>query len=150
VQRDLNRARTWYERAGISGNTRAMHNLAVLFAEGIDGKPDFASAQRWFRDAAEAGLRDSQFNLGVILARGLGARPDLVQSYKWFALAAAQGDEEAGKKRDEVATRLSPEDLAAAKALVDNWHPRRVDPEANDIPVSILSQGDAKDTNRKG
>jgi localization factor PodJL len=147
--RDLNRARSWYERASIGGNTRAMHNLAVLFAEGIDGKPDFASAQRWFQDAAEAGLRDSQFNLGVIMARGLGTSPDLSQSYKWFALAAAQGDEEAAKKRDEVASRLSPEDLAAAKALVESWQPRRTDPAANDIPVTAVSQAGATEPRPK-
>jgi localization factor PodJL len=150
VPRDPALARTWYERAGISGNTRAMHNLAVLFAEGIDGKPDFASAQRWFQDAAEGGLRDSQFNLGVIMARGLGIRADLAQSYKWFALAAGQGDAEAGKKRDEVAAQLSAKDLAAAKALVEGWHPRPADPAANDIPVPALSQGDVRGTNRKG
>ena len=31
---------------------------------------------------------------------------NLAESYKWFALAAAQGDNEAAKKRDEVAARL--------------------------------------------
>ena len=30
--------------ASQSGNAKAMHNLAVLYAEGIDGKPDYATA----------------------------------------------------------------------------------------------------------
>ena len=29
-----------------------MHNLAVLYAEGIDGKPDYRTAAQWFRKAA--------------------------------------------------------------------------------------------------
>jgi localization factor PodJL len=150
VTRDLAVARTWYERAGISGNARAMHNLAVLFAEGIDGKPDFAAAQRWFHDAAEAGLRDSQFNLGVLLARGLGTAQDLPQSYKWFALAAAQGDEEAAKKRDEVTSRLSPADLSSAKALLEHWRPRSLDPVANEVPVPAQGWSAMKVPTRRG
>lgn len=133
VPRDLALARNWYQQAAGRGNARAMHNLAVLFAEGIDGKPDFPAAQRWFQEAAEHGLRDSQFNLGVLLARGLGIRQDLVQSYKWFALAAAQGDEEGGRKRDEIAGRLPAADLPAAKRLVESWRARPLDPAANEV-----------------
>ena len=44
-----------------------MHNLAVLYAEGIDGKPDYKTAAQWFRKAAECGIADSQYNLGILL-----------------------------------------------------------------------------------
>ena len=134
VARDSALARTWYERAAEGGNARAMHNLGVLLAEGVNGKPDYAAAQRWFLAAAEHGVKDSQYNLGVLLARGLGVGQDLAQSYKWFALAADQGDQEALRKRDEVAARLPPADLAAAKAAVAKWTPRAGDPSANEIP----------------
>ena len=80
-----------------------MHNLAVLYAEGIDGKPDYATAVQWFRKAAQHGIADSQYNLGVLCARGLGTEKNPAESYKWFALAAAKGDRESAKKRDEVA-----------------------------------------------
>jgi localization factor PodJL len=151
VPRDPALARIWYERAASAGNTRAMHNLAVLYAEGADGKPDYAAAARWFLEAAEHGVRDSQFNLGVLLARGLGARQDLAQSYKWFALAAAEGDEDAAKKRDEVAVRLAGSDLAAAKALVAGWRPRAVNPGANEIapPAQGWSAAPARTTSHR-
>ncbi len=87
-----------------------MHNLAVLYAEGIDGKPDYGTAAQWFRKAAQRGIADSQYNLGVLCARGLGTEKNLAESYKWFALAAAQGDREAAKKRDEVAAHLDADD----------------------------------------
>jgi len=93
-----------------------MHNLAVLFAEGNDGKPDYAAASEWFRKAADFGVRDSQYNLAILYARGLGVGQSMTQSYMWFAIAAAQGDQDAAKKRDEVATRLDSKDLSAAKA----------------------------------
>jgi localization factor PodJL len=133
--RDVGLARMWYERAAEKGNAKAMHNLAVLYAEGATGKPDYPMAGEWFRKAAEHGVRDSQFNLAILLARGLGAAQDLGQSYTWFAIAAAQGDEEAGKKRDEVSLQLPPTELAAAKAAVERWKAKPLEPAANEVPL---------------
>ena len=53
-----------------------MHNLAVLYAEGIDGKPDYKVAAQWFRKAAGYGVADSQYNLAILYARGIGIRPE--------------------------------------------------------------------------
>src|SRR3712207_652978 len=113
-----------------------MHNLAVLLAEGgPDGKPDYAAAAEQFRKAAEHGIKDSQFNLAVLLARGLGVSQNLGRSYTWFAVVAAQGDDDAAKKRDEVGSRLSAADLAAAKAAAETFRPAPVPREANEIAL---------------
>jgi len=98
-----------------------MHNLAVLYAEGFDGKPDYPTAAKWFRKAAEHGISDSQYNLGILYARGIGVEQNLAESYKWFALAALQGDQDSGKKRDEVAGRLDAQSLVAARLAVQTW-----------------------------
>ncbi len=121
MKKDLAQARRLYLAAATKGNSKAMHNLAVLYAEGIDGKPDYATAVQWFRKAAQHGIADSQYNLGVLCARGLGTDQDYAEAYKWFALAAAQGDKEAAKKRDEIAARLDPAALAAAQQAVKNF-----------------------------
>jgi localization factor PodJL len=133
VAHDTAVALDWYQRAATAGNIRAMHNLAVLVAEGTDGKPDYDDAAIWFRKAAEFGVGDSQYNLAILYARGLGVQKDLQQSYIWFALAAAQGDEDAGKKRDEVATHLDPKQLADAKAIIDGFTPRKALASANNV-----------------
>jgi localization factor PodJL len=57
------------------------------------------------------------------------------QSYTWFAVAAAQGDEDAAKKRDEIAARLAPADLAAAKAGVERFKPATPDRAMNEVAV---------------
>ncbi|MCJ2051390.1 hypothetical protein [Methylobacterium sp. J-070] len=136
VVRDLDKAKLWYGRAAEQGHARSMHNLAVLHAENpaANGKPDYATAASWFRQGAEFGVRDSQYNLGVLYARGLGLTQDLVQSYAWFAAAAAQGDDDAAKKRDDVANKLSPTDLANAKSLANSFRPRKIDAAVNDPP----------------
>jgi localization factor PodJL len=110
-----------------------MHNLAVLIAEGVGGKPDYATAIAWFRRAAQHGVRDSQFNLAVLLARGLGGGQDLSGSYTWFSIVAAQGDEDAAKKRDEVGARLGAAELAAAKLAAERWRPESPDKFANEV-----------------
>ncbi len=134
VQRNANQAMAWYRKAADHGNVRAMHNLAVLTAEGGEGgKPDYANAAQWFRKAAEYGVRDSQYNVAILLARGLGVPQNLTLSYVWFAAAAAQGDADAGSKRDDVGARLSPADLAAAKATAAAFRPKTPDPAANDV-----------------
>ncbi|MCJ2090574.1 hypothetical protein MKK88_32015 [Methylobacterium sp. E-005] len=136
VVRDLDKAKLWYGRAADQGHARSMHNLAVIFAENpaANGKPDFASAASWFRQGAEYGVRDSQYNLGVLYARGMGLTQDLVQSYAWFAAAAAQGDEDAAKKRDDVANKLSTAELASGKSLAASFKPRKIDAAVNEPP----------------
>ena len=133
VPRDLTIAKSWHQRAADKGNTRAMHNLAVLVAEGAGGKPDYASALAWFRRAANHGVRDSQYNLAVLLAKGIGTQQDLPSSFTWFAIVAAQGDEDAAKKRDEVAVRLAPADLASAKLAAERWRPETPEKFANEV-----------------
>ena len=72
-------------------NFKAMHNLAVLDADGGGKGANYKSASQWFRKAADRGVADSQFNLGILYARGIGVEQNLAESFKWFSLAAAQG-----------------------------------------------------------
>lgn len=125
VKKDLDVARRYYVIAAEKGHAKAMHNLAVLFAEGVDGKSDYKAASQWFRRAAEYNVADSQYNLGILYARGIGLDQNLTESYKWFSLAALQGDQDAAKKRDDVGGRLDAASLAAARASVQAFTPRR-------------------------
>jgi len=134
VGRDLDQARANYVRAAERGNAKAMHNIAVLDAEGGSSRnPDYKGSAQWFRKAAEHGLADSQFNLGILYARGIGVEANLAESYKWFSLAAAQGDADATAKRDDIAKRLDPQSLAAAKLAIQTF---TVEPQPDDA-VSV-------------
>jgi localization factor PodJL len=93
----------------------------VLYAEGIDGKPDYASAAQWFRKSADRGVSDSQYNLGILYARGIGVEQNLPESYKWFALAALAGDNDSAKKRDDVGGRLDAQALMGARLAAQSW-----------------------------
>jgi localization factor PodJL len=121
VKKNLETARRLYVAAAEAGNAKAMHNLAVLYAEGLEGKPDYQTATRWFRKASDRGVIDSQYNLAVLYARGIGVETNLAEAYKWFVLAAREGDKDAGKKRDDVGSRLDQQTLMAARAAAQVW-----------------------------
>jgi localization factor PodJL len=121
VTRDADIARRYYTQAAERGNAKAMHNLAVLDADGGGRGANYKSAAQWFRKAADRGVADSQYNLGILYARGIGVEQNLAESYKWFSLAAAQGDQDAAAKREDVAKRLDPQSLAAAKLAIQTF-----------------------------
>ena len=133
IKKDLTAARRLYIAAAERGHAKAMHNIAVLYAEGIDGKPDYRIAAQWFRRAAAHGVADSQFNLAILYARGIGIEQNLAESYKWFALAANTGDQDAARKRDEVATRLDQQTLTAAGLAAQTFTAQREPEEATSI-----------------
>lgn len=132
TEADVGRARVWYERAAEQGNIKAMHNLAVLAAGPEQGAPDYVEAARWFGEAAQSGLADSQYNLGVLYENGLGVTQNPEMAYKWYSLAAASGDPEAVKRRDQLKTLLSPEELQTAAQLVSAFQAKPRETLAND------------------
>ncbi|MDN3718491.1 SEL1-like repeat protein [Roseibium salinum] len=135
MEKDLAKARAWYTSAAEAGNAKAMHNLAVLHAEGGGEQPDYAAAAKWFEAAANYGVKDSLFNLGILYAGGIGVDKDLVASYKWFAIAADQGDPEAAKRRDDVANMMDQETLANARLAVEAFKLVTPEPAANKVTM---------------
>jgi localization factor PodJL len=131
--KDLKRARELYLKAAQQGHARSMHNLGVLYAEGAEGKPDYTTALTWFKKAAELGVRDSQFNLAILYARGMGTEQNIVQGWVWFNAATQQGDVDAGRKRDEIATRMTATQISTAKSQADSLKIRKPDVATNDV-----------------
>jgi localization factor PodJL len=80
-------------------------------------------------------VSDSQFNLAILHARGIGIEQNLAESYKWFALVAGTGDQDAAKKRDEVAGRLDQQTLMAAKLAAQTFTPQREAEEATSLKI---------------
>jgi localization factor PodJL len=135
VTKDVDIARRYYLQAAERGNAKAMHNLAVLDADGGGKGANYKNASQWFRKAADRGVADSQFNLGILYARGIGVDQNLAESFKWFSLAAAQGDADSARKRDDIAKRLDPQSLAAAKLAIQTFTP---EPQPDDA-INVAS-----------
>lgn len=135
VPKDSNVAYQWFDRAAAQGNVLAMHNAAVLLAEGVNGTPDYAGAALWFKRAAEHGIKDSQFNVAILFARGLGVNQDLAESFRWFAIAALQGDQDAIKKRDDIAGRMTKEQITKETERAKAFKPIQANSAANEAGI---------------
>ncbi len=77
---------------------------------------DAVEAVRWFRKAADQGLPESQRVLGLCYEKGQGITADPIEAYAWLLLASQQSDREAKTELDGLTSRLTPAQIAAAKA----------------------------------
>lgn len=139
VERDLARARELTEQAAEAGNCRAMHDAGVFLARGEGAPRDEAGAARWFRAAAERGVADSQYNLGLLHQQGRGVAQSPSDALYWFLLAARQDDLNAVERAVEVATQLTPEDVAQARARARAFRVQPSDASANGVAEGAAS-----------
>lgn len=131
---DAAKALQWYEAAALQGNRKAMHALAIAYAEGLGTAKSPSEAVRWFSRAAGLGYVDSQFNLAVLYERGDGVPQSLLDAYKWYAVAGRQGDAESRSRIEALRTQLSGDDLAAAQHAADAFRALPLDVAANVAP----------------
>ncbi len=130
---DPRQAFAWFEAAALRGNVKAMHDLAIAYAEGQGTAHDPARAAAWFNRAAEQGYVDSQFDLAVLYERGDGVRQNPQAALKWYLIAAGAGDAQAKNRAGQLASEMSPSDVARAKNAAENFTPSERDQAANTL-----------------
>jgi uncharacterized protein len=118
---DYEAAREQWTPLAEQGDPQAQFRLGCLYAFGQGVAQDYGFALRLYRLAAEQGDPDAQNNLGGMYAQGLGVPADPVQAYMWFELAAGRDHAVAQKNRAFIARSMSPEQIAAAESLAQQW-----------------------------
>jgi uncharacterized protein len=61
------------------------------------------------------------FQLGLAYSTGREGPVDLIEAHKWFNIAAARGDRMAAQHREELASEMSREEIAAALRAAREW-----------------------------
>ncbi len=137
VPQDYAQAHKWYLKAAAQGHATAQVNLGVLYANGQGVPSDYAQAREWYLKAAAQGHARAQVKLGVLYAEGRSVPQDYVFSHMWFNLAAAQGEELAVIGRDQIAQKMTQEQIAEAQRLAREWKPIRskVERGSSDSPL---------------
>ncbi len=115
VPQDDKEAVKWYRLAAEQGLAEAQHNLAGMYRRGEGVSQDYKEAVKWYRLAAEQGDAKAQAILGVIYENGEGVPQDYAECYAWMSIIVASGYEYAKDRRDECASKLSPEALSKAQ-----------------------------------
>jgi TPR repeat protein len=135
VPQDFGEAARWYRRAASRGELYAQFFLGVMFASGKGVPQDYSAAAFWYRKSADQGAPEAQANLGALYHSGQGVPQDPVAAYKWYDLAVsrftaadAKNRDEIIKRRDEMASHMTPEEIAEAQKNVREWKPVITEP----------------------
>lgn len=111
----------WYGRAAEQGHSEAQFSLGVMHANGWGVTMNAEEAVNWYLLAAEQGYVEAQTNLARSYQKGRGVEQNLIEAYVWNHIALQLGNTDAKFERDEVASKLPPEELASAQQMADDW-----------------------------
>ena len=130
VPQDYKEAMRWYGEAADKGNAEAQCNLGSMYVKGHGVPQDFDKASMWYETAAGKGNAKAMFNIGEMYASGKGVPQDDVLAYMWYTLAASHfpASEIADRnnvdlKRNEIALKMVPEEIAEANRMAREWKP---------------------------
>ena len=107
----------WYRRSAEQGYALALYSLGVIYENGEGAKKDYKQAVQWYRQAAKQGYAIAQSALGVMYENGLGVLQDNALAHMWYNLSAANGNDLGGQNRNEVANKMTSEEIFTAKAM---------------------------------
>lgn len=121
VDKNLIEAERWYRKSAEQGNALAQYNLGWMFDIGAGVRQNIAETFKWYTRAARQGDQYAPFNMGTMYYRGEGVNKDFINTYYWFDIAMTNGNIKAKKWRDRIAERMTPEQLAKAQKLLQQW-----------------------------
>ena len=120
VRADRAKAMKWLRLAADQDNAQAQYVLDTIYWR----ENDYAETFKLLLRSAEHGYGYAQDYLGDMYAEGFGVPVDNVQAYFWHDRAAAQGVQNAAEKRDLIAKKLTPDEIAHAQKLAQEWKPK--------------------------
>ena len=71
VEKDLNKAIKYWEKAAAQGHAVAQNTLGKCYTEGVGGATDYKKAFEYYKKAADQDYADAQYNLGFCYIRGV-------------------------------------------------------------------------------
>ena len=77
----------------MAGTSRAVVNLARMYAEGLGIPKNLTEAIRLYKAVAKSEFR-AQLELGRIYSRGIGVPSDRDEALKWYSAAAARNEDD--------------------------------------------------------
>ncbi len=121
VPKDADVALKWFRAAAEQGNAQGQFFLGAMY---LLPSKDVPQGLRWLRLSAEQGMPDAQLLLGMAYLKGSDVPQDLVEADMWLHLAATQGDTFASLQYEQAERRMTPAQIAKARAQVGAWKPR--------------------------
>ena len=121
VAQNYGTAFRWFRKAADQGDVRSQAQLGVMYENGQGVPQDFGAAASWYSKAADLGYGLAQNSLGLMYAIGQGVKQDYERAHMWLNLAAAQQFKGAQEHRDEVARRMTTDQVEQAQRMAREW-----------------------------
>jgi TPR repeat protein len=109
--------------AARSGNADAEELIGVMYAMGLGVERDDERAFEWYLRASMKGHPGAQSGIGWYFEVGRGTAVDLVRAYLWYGLSTIGGDPDAAISIEEVAKKMTPEEISRAQVLINDYRP---------------------------
>ncbi|HGH1055220.1 TPA: tetratricopeptide repeat protein [Salmonella enterica] len=125
VERDVEKAVFWYQKAAAQGSAKATNNLGVLYEHGHVAPEDEHRSVEWimeksfayFTDAAKKGQCTAQQNIGATYAY----RHEYVQAWAWLTVAATRGSKWGLIDRGRFENSMSSDERKQAEKLAKEY-----------------------------
>jgi len=147
VERDDVEAASWLQQAARLGNADAQYELGNAYADGRGVDRDPINAYACYvlagannNSASDEALRlltpklsDAQIaqvrsTIGEMYLQGRGTPVDYAAAYTWFKLAESAGSADGQRLRQEVASKMTTQQIAAADRRAAEWLKRHSPP----------------------
>jgi len=114
----------WFMKAAEQNYPPSLTAIGHAYKKGRSVPQSYKEALYWFRQAAEFNYAEAEYQLGVYYDAGHEFQANRTEAYKWFILAAAQGHCLAIKARDNIAGKLTREQIEEAQHRASAWVPK--------------------------
>lgn len=102
VEKNLESAYDWYEKAANEGHPSAAFNIAYSYYSGNGREQDFEKAFKYISVPAREGMPQALYMLGTLLLAGRGCEQDVKAAVKMFKFAAEEGFEPANATLEQL------------------------------------------------
>jgi TPR repeat protein len=109
--------------AARSGNADAEELIGIMYALGLGVERDDVRAFEWYLRSAMKGHPGAQSGIGWYYEVGRGVEIDLVRAYMWYGLSMIGGDPDAAISIEEVAKKMTRDEINYAQELIDDYRP---------------------------
>ena len=121
VEKDLGKAKLWYERAAKLGNKNGQYILGDLYYNGLSTKRDYNQALIWFYRAAYNDNKMAPMKLGIMHSRGLATKKDRETAQMWFEIYKIKGGKDADTFLNANGIHLTDSQRSTAIIKAKKW-----------------------------
>ena len=95
IDQDDTKRFDYYMKAADAGDADAMHEVGVMYGDGVGTEPSFEIASEWIQKSADCGDTEAMNDLGFLYFNGYGVEQDPSIAMDYYTKAADLGNTEA-------------------------------------------------------